>query len=233
MQKGLVGIKRIDRSVKKLMREKFILGLFDQPFVDAPANNPIVGRNDFVKLGTLTQRRSYTLLTSNGTIQPLTAPAKQTKLYIEGFNATYMPARSLTVVATSEEGDLALIRMKSPAYPIPGGFSSLHGGGNVESNSTEKARHAKIYGTVPTIVHITLNRAVAIPEVVAGAAAVLGSYGSGADAFWNVVTGVAKPESKLPFDLPRSEKAVEGALEDVPNDTLDPVFKFGHGLAYE
>ena len=38
---------------------------------------------------------------------------------------------------------------------------------------------------------------------------------------------------KLPFDLPRSMAAVEASKEDVPFDTENPVFKFGHGLSYE
>jgi hypothetical protein len=37
----------------------------------------------------------------------------------------------------------------------------------------------------------------------------------------------------LPFDLPRSDEAVEASKEDVPFDTENPVFKFGHGLRYE
>jgi hypothetical protein len=47
-----------------------------------------------------------------------------------------------------------------------------------------------------------------------------------------VVFGVAQPEGSLPFDLPRSMAAVEASRSDVPFDTADPVFRFGHGLRY-
>jgi beta-glucosidase len=49
-----------------------------------------------------------------------------------------------------------------------------------------------------------------------------------------VVFGVkgAKPMGKLPFDLPRSMEAVAASREDVPFDTENPVFRFGHGLSY-
>jgi hypothetical protein len=34
---------------------------------------------------------------------------------------------------------------------------------------------------------------------------------------------------RLPFDLPRSDKAVADSSEDVPFDTHDPLFRAGHG----
>ncbi|MEU4426568.1 hypothetical protein AB0F81_38600 [Actinoplanes sp. NPDC024001] len=34
----------------------------------------------------------------------------------------------------------------------------------------------------------------------------------------------------LPFELPSSMAAVEASREDVPNDTEDPLFPYGHGL---
>ncbi|CRK18803.1 hypothetical protein BN1723_011697 [Verticillium longisporum] len=54
------------------------------------------------------------------------------------------------------------------------------------------------------------------------------------DAFLDIVFGVDgwAPEGKLPFDMPRSMAAVEASKEDVPFDTEDPLFEFGHGLSY-
>ncbi|WP_402468156.1 hypothetical protein [Isoptericola aurantiacus] len=40
----------------------------------------------------------------------------------------------------------------------------------------------------------------------------------------------APPRGRLPFDLPRSTAAVEASREDVPFDTIDPLFRCGHGL---
>jgi beta-glucosidase len=36
----------------------------------------------------------------------------------------------------------------------------------------------------------------------------------------------------LPFDLPSSMAAVVASRPDVPFDTADPLFRFGHGLRY-
>ena len=41
------------------------------------------------------------------------------------------------------------------------------------------------------------------------------------------------PTGKLPFEIPSSTKAVEEQLEDVPFDSKNPLFPFGHGLSYE
>ncbi|MGX1887721.1 hypothetical protein [Streptomyces sp. NPDC055287] len=48
-------------------------------------------------------------------------------------------------------------------------------------------------------------------------------------ALLGVAFGRATPEGRLPFELPRSMAAVEASRPDVPNDTRDPVFPYGHG----
>jgi beta-glucosidase len=107
--------------------------------------------------------------------------------------------------------------------------------GSLEYNATERARQSAIYTAVPTIVDIYLDRPAAIPEIVDAAAAVMANYGASADAFLDVVFNVdgARPEGRLPFDLPRSMAAVAASREDVPFDTVDPVFRYRHGLSYD
>nr|WP_231979939.1 glycoside hydrolase family 3 C-terminal domain-containing protein [Tessaracoccus coleopterorum] len=46
------------------------------------------------------------------------------------------------------------------------------------------------------------------------------------------MTGVHEPQGRLPFDLPSSMEAVVASDPDVPFDTADPLFRFGHGLGY-
>ena len=36
----------------------------------------------------------------------------------------------------------------------------------------------------------------------------------------------------MPFELPSSWEAVEAQMEDVPYDSKDPLYEFGHGLTY-
>jgi beta-glucosidase len=46
-----------------------------------------------------------------------------------------------------------------------------------------------------------------------------------------VLTGEATPQGHLPFEIPRSMDAVRASRSDVPFDTEDPLFRFGHGLS--
>ena len=51
-------------------------------------------------------------------------------------------------------------------------------------------------------------------------------------ALLDVVFGKFKPVGKLSFEVPSSMDAVRAQLEDMPFDSKDPTFPFGHGLTY-
>jgi beta-glucosidase len=104
--------------------------------------------------------------------------------------------------------------------------------GSLEFAAEERDHHAAICSAVPTIVDVYLDRPAVLTELAIAAAALLGSYGSSDEAFLDVVFGAAQPEGSLPFDLPRSMAAVAASRSDVPFDTADPIFRFGHGLRY-
>ncbi|KAI0847383.1 glycoside hydrolase family 3 protein [Daldinia vernicosa] len=232
VHEGVVSEERLDVSVRKLLREKFMLGLFDNPFVDTDAAARIVGNDYFTRLGNEAQRRSYTLLTNKDETLPLRNAGPETKFYIEGFNATLLQNRGYTVVDKLEDADYALLRLAAPYQPRPGGVESMFHAGSLEFSAEERARQEAIYSTVPAIVDMMLDRPAAVPEVAERSVAMLASFGSSSEAFLDIIFGVAEPEGKLPYDLPRSNAAVEAAMEDVPFDTKDPVFRFGHGLSY-
>lgn len=234
VDEGTVPISRIDHSVRKLLKEKFLLGLFDNPFISVENAIRVSQRGEYHRLGFDTQRRAYTLLTNRDDILPLTEVRKSNtaKFYIEGFNASSLSARGHVVVATPQEADLALLRLASPFSPHPGGFESTFHQGSLEFSPAEKVRQAAVYAAVPTVVDMQLDRPAAVPEIAERAAALLANFGASEDAFLDVVFGVGAPEGMLPYDLPRSDDAVEAQLEDVPFDTEDPVFKFRHGLRY-
>ena len=233
---GVVSEARLDVSVRKLLREKFILGLFDNPFVIPEEAARTVGNSYFRRIGLEAQKHSYTLLKNKDDVLPLRSVPMSTKFYVEGFNATFIEARGYSAVNTPEEADYALLRLNAPiapSDPIENGTDLQSG--SLEYTKEEKERQAKIYSAVATIVDINFNRPAAVPEVAEGAAALFATYGSSTEAFLDVVFGKdgAEPKGQLPFDLPRSDKAVAASLEDQPFDTEDPLFKFGHGLRYQ
>jgi len=48
----------------------------------------------------------------------------------------------------------------------------------------------------------------------------------------DVVFGRFMPSGKLPFEMPSSMDAVRRQKEDLPYDSEDPLFPFGHGFTY-
>ncbi|KAK2606809.1 hypothetical protein N8I77_005535 [Diaporthe amygdali] len=256
VEQGLVSEARVDESVRRVLREKFVLGLFDdRRFVDEDAAGRVAGRADFVALGKAAQREAFTILANHEAVFPLPASQRDRRFYVEGLDADVARRRGLKVVATPVEADVALIRLRAPHQARPGGFESMFHSGSLEFPEEEAARVSKLIGTVPTsIVDVYLDRpAVLTPIVKAQEAARSGhtalsstvnagwvgsaltvNYGSDTDAFLDVCLGVGQslPRGKLPFDLPRSMKAASDSREDVPFDTKDPLFRFGHGLRY-
>jgi beta-glucosidase len=225
---GRISEERIDVSVRRLLREKFILGLFDNPYVDPDHAAATVGKTEFVAGGAEAQRRAYTLLTNRDQILPL---RKGRRLYVEGVSNSIASGYG-EVVGDPADAEVALLRLKAPYEPRPGGFEAMFHAGSLEFAATESDHHAEICAAVPTIVDVYLDRPAVLTDLVRYAAAVFGSYGSSDEAFLDVVFGEAQPQGSLPFDLPRSMAAVKASRSDVPFDTVDPIFKFGHGLRY-
>ena len=87
-------------------------------------------------------------------------------------------------------------------------------------------------GGRPRLVTVYLDRPAILNSLRDRASALIGNFGVSDAALLDVVTGKAQPEGKLPFELPSSAEAVARQKEDVPYDSENPLFPFGHGLTY-
>ena len=85
---------------------------------------------------------------------------------------------------------------------------------------------------MPTIVTVYLDRPAILTPLKERARAVIANFGVSDAALLDVVTGLASPEGKLPFELPSSMEAVAAQKPDVPHDSKAPLYKFGFGLRY-
>ncbi|MEU6249150.1 glycoside hydrolase family 3 N-terminal domain-containing protein [Glycomyces sp. NPDC047010] len=224
---GEVSEERLDASARRLLREKFVLGLFDRPFVDEDAAEAVVGSPEFTAAGEAAQRASVTLLTNDGTL-PL---RKGLKLYVEGIDAETAAAYG-TVVAAPEEADAAVIRLQAPFEERGTVFENFFHAGSLDFPDEVLAHLAKTAAAVPTVVDVFLDRPAVLGPVADTAAALTATYGTSATALLDVLTGKDQPRGRLPFDVPSSTEAVAASRPDVPFDTKDPRFRFGHGLSY-
>ncbi|MFK8009522.1 MAG: glycoside hydrolase family 3 protein [Saprospiraceae bacterium] len=222
---------RIDISIKRLLKQKFELGLFDNPFVDESKVNEIIGTNASRALGEKTQQISMTLLKNEKATLPLAS--NKLKVYIENIDSATV-ANYATVVATPEAADFAIIRISTPWVPVKtkNFFAASFHHGDLDFKGEEKKRILKLLKTVPTVVDIYLDRPAVIPEIANEAAALIADYGASDKSVCEVLFGKVAPQGKLPFELPSSMEAVANQKSDVPYDSVNPLFKFGFGLEY-
>ena len=90
----------------------------------------------------------------------------------------------------------------------------------------------QISAKVPTIVTVYLDRPAILTELRGVATALIANFGVSDAALLDVLTGRAKPEGHLPFELPSSMAEVEAQKSDVSRDTKRPLYPFGFGLRY-
>lgn len=225
---------RINESVRRLLKDKFRLGLFDNPYVDVDAATEIVGNAEFMAAGELAQRKAIVLL-KNSTVEDATIlPLRgRPKIYTENIDAETAGAYG-QVVAAIEDADVAILRIKAPYEQRDGGFlERLFHAGDLDFKEPELSRILATLKRVPTVVEIYLDRPAVIPEIAEASAALLASFGASDAAVLDIVFGRFKPTATLPFELPSSMEAVRQQHSDVPFDSANPVFPFGHGLTYD
>ena len=230
VRSGQVTEQRIDVSARRLLREKFRLGLFDHPMLDVAAASSIVGKPEFLAAGQRAQRRSIVLL-KNGTKEPVLPLKPGQKLYVENLSPG-LAAKFAQIVARPEDADVAVLRIRAPFEPREGLLESFFHQGQLDFTAEALAPILKLLARVPTIVDIYLERPAVIPEISAQCAALLGSFGSDDAALLDVIFGVVHPTAGLPFELPSSMDAVRGQKSDVPFDSARPLYPYGHGLRY-
>ena len=225
VRSGRISEERLDVSVRRLLREKFELGLFENPYVDVDAASAVVGCDDFRAAGLEAQRASVTVLTNGGAL-PF---APGVKLYVEGVDPSVAAAYG-EVVSSPGEADLAILRVQAPYEQRGSMFENFFHAGSLDFTPEVLDHIAQVSASVPTVVDVFLDRPAILAPIVEATDAVVATWGVSSAALLDVLSGASPARGKLPFDIPRSMAAVESSRPDVPFDTPDPIFRFGHGL---
>jgi beta-glucosidase len=241
VKEGRVTPERIDESARRILAVKFRLGLFDDPYVDEDAAAATVGRQDFRDLGRAVQARSVTVLQNGApagvraagsgvTCADATLPLRQgLNVYVENVSPE-AAARLGTVVDRPEDADVAVVRVTAPFDPRSDLFlESWFHQGSLDFPPGLVHRLGRVAAACPLVLDVVLDRPAVLTPLLPIATTVVGSYGTSDDALVDALTGVEKPQGRLPFDLPRSMEQVRRHGEDVPGYD-DPLFPFGHGL---
>ena len=235
VKKGLIPSSRIDASVKRILKNKFDLGLFDNPYVEVDQVKSRVNTERNIKLGKEAQKQSMVLLKNDSTL-PL---EKNINIFVDGFNAKSIVHGN--VVSDIKDADVIVSYVHTVFNGNqPSGIDRLVD--NVLSSifpnqdlnfSPEILEKLEEFSSIkPLIVIVDLNRPAILDSINQMSSALVGTFGVDESVIFETLFGESKPTGKLPFEIPSSMKEVNEQLEDVPDDTMNPTFKFGFGLTY-
>ncbi|MFB7715120.1 glycoside hydrolase family 3 protein [Streptomyces sp. NPDC056105] len=229
VRSGQVSEERIDVSARRLLREKFRLGLFENRHVDPDQAAQLCGSRPLRTAGRAAQSDSTVLVKNDNSLLPV---APGSKVYVEGVDAAAFTGHA-EIVTDPAAADLALLRLHAPYSQDPDGLISYFHGGDLAFTAEQNDHVRAIAAQAPTAVAVYLERPAVMPEIADAAHAILGDFGADDSVLAHLVLGTHAPHGHLPFDLPSSMNAVESHPEDVPFSTADPLYRYGHGLTYE
>lgn len=224
---GLVSETRIDESARRILEQKFMLGLFDNPYVDEDAAEELVGNVTFAREGEVAQRRSMVYLKRSAV--PI---ASEEKIYLHSISKEPFEAANLVVVDDLDQATIGIVKLQSPSQLLHPGFffGSRQKEGDLDFKEDDKAYVAfkRISEKVPTIVVVEMDRPPILTNIQDKACALLASFGVNDSAIVEVLKNPALAIGRLPYALPSSMEAVVGQSSDRSFDDPAPLFEYGY-----
>lgn len=234
VKENKINESRIDRSARRILKNKFELGLFDDPFVDIVSVDKLINTQITQKLALDAQRKSVVMLKNNNLL-PLT---EETKIYVDGME---FKDSDINKVNTIEEADVILMYLHTVfnGNQEPGTdrlfdrfLSNLFPNTDLRFNNQVIKRASEYSQVKPLILVVDLNRPAILSELNDLSDALIGTFGVNDEVIHEIINGKTNPSGKLPFELPSSMSEVEEQFEDVPDDTANPLYKYGYGLSF-
>ena len=235
---GQISENRINESVRRILRNKFDLGLFEQPFGDEAKITELVNQPLFQERGLAAQRQSIVLLANEVGVLPL---KENTRVFVDGLDPT-IAADYAQIVDDPDKANVIILFLNTVfnGNQPPGTERILDSMVATLIPDEDLAFNADIVdkakgyaGEARLITVVDLNRPAILTELVSVSDALVGTFGVSDEAILDVVFGRHSPNGKLPFELPSSMSEVREQLEDIPDDTANPLFPYGWGLSFD
>ena len=230
VETGQITEERINISVRRILRDKYRLGLFDNPYVDEQEALKIAGNDSFVEKGKQAQAKSMVLLKNNDLL-----PLKEgIKIYAEGMTDLSGIEKYGELVKKPEDADVIVTRISTPWEKRKGGslLENFFRGGRLNYSEEELEEILGLIEQKPTVVVANLYRPTVLTEINELCAALMADFDTSDEVLADVLFGKREAMGKLPFELPSSQEAVEKQMEDLPYDSENPLYPFGHGLSF-
>jgi beta-glucosidase len=260
VRKGQITEARVDESVTRILRVRVALGIFENPYADPEVAERTVRNPDFQARAREAQHKSLVLLHNERRVLPLKAGVKVyaeglDAALVKARGLVVVPTMAeadvcILRVAQGNEGGqrrgpgtrASGTGAREPASasasgsaPRAAGLGGMATGGapiDLTIAPEQLARLRTATQTKATVIVMYFDRPYVVPELARESAAMLAHFGVTDEALLDVLTGVYAPTGKLPFELPSSMEAVRAQKEDVPRDSKDPLFPYGHGITY-
>ena len=237
VNEGKISEERIDQSVRRILTNKFELGLFENPFVDESLVSELVNRADYIEEGLDAQRKSVVLLSNKDNTLPL---PKDISIFVDGMNKDEA-SNFGNVVESPENADYVLLFLNTVFNGNqPSGIDRVLDNmlstmfPNMDLNySDEINEKIERYSRVSKLIIISdLNRPAILTTAYEKSLGLVGTFGVQDLVILETIFGDNNPSGKLPFEIPSSMEAVENQNPDVADDTENPLFVYGYGLSY-
>ena len=163
VEKGDIQESRIDQSVRRILRDKFTIGLFDNPFVDVNKISEKLSKPDEIKKGEIAQVKSTILLKNKNKVLPF---KKNLKLYLSGFRYQNQFLKYAEVVSNPKDADYIIVRMDTP-YDIREGtmVEAFFHQGRLYYNEEELAELKILSKTKKIVSIVNLERSAVLTQL--------------------------------------------------------------------
>ena len=201
---GAVSEARLDESVRRLLTQKFQLGLFENPFANATQAAEVIGQQTFKDEAGAAQRRSLVLLENRSGAIPLKPGAR---VYLHNIAGASALQHGLTPVDRFEDAEVAVLRLfwRRSRSCIRTSFSAgciTKDAWTIATAIPTTNRSSSASERVPTIVTVYLDRPAILTNVRDKVQALIANFGVDDEALLDVLTGRAKAEGGCPSDYP-------------------------------
>ncbi|GAA1135765.1 hypothetical protein GCM10009630_38310 [Kribbella jejuensis] len=254
---GRIPMTRIDDAVRRILTEKFKLGLFEHPYADT-SNIASIGSAAHRAVGREAAAKSQVLLKNEGNLLPLKAGAK---VYVAGSNAndlgnqmggwsiTWQGGSGPTTTGTTildgikqvvpdatysadasaplEGHDVGVVVVGERPYAE--GVGDVGNGHDLKLSDADRAAVDKVCGAMKCVVLIVSGRPQVIADQLGEINALVASWLPGTEGAGvaDVLFGKVPFSGRLPVSWPRTE---DQQPLNVGDASYDPQYPFGWGL---
>ena len=216
INKGMVDMSLIDNSVLLLLKEKFTLGIFENPYVNVDAAKATVGSDRFREKAAVALRKSIVMLRNEKNTLPIKAGSK---IYVEtlqspgrgeeegstNFLMETNGSHEVEFVKTLAEADLAIqwIIPSNSVFNSNGEPISI----SLSTKGIDVGHIKEVIRAVPTLLVIDYSNPWVINEIYddknkGNVVGVFATFGTTPEALLDVITGKFNPAGKMPFSTP-------------------------------